>query len=50
MTHRIKADGNGFRRTLTLNLPIIDAKVAAVSLHKEPKKGKKKPRVIEEMS
>lgn len=45
MTHRMKADRNGFRRNLTLDLPITDANVAAVSLHKEPKKEKKNPRV-----
>lgn len=33
-----KADRNGFRRNLTLDLPITDANAAAVNLHKEPKK------------
>lgn len=37
MTYRTKADRNGFRRNLTLDLSINDANVVAINLHKELK-------------
>lgn len=45
VSYRTKADRNGFRRNLTQDLPINDANVVAISLHKELKRKEVKKEV-----